>query len=700
MKKFIFLFCVFILAVGAPSLALATARFSPGETLNPSCSPTDPDCTVSTPRLPDTFVVSDLAARDAIPNVAVGDVAIVTSLNETYQFTQGNVWQKFSKSILANVYLVSNIAARDALPNLQAGDVVVVTDVNESFVRTQTATWQIFSKTLLANNYVVPDLTALNALPDLQAGDTAVVTSISKSFVRTQAGLWQELLSPPSIVTIKHTYVVTDLATRDALPNLEAGDVAIVTNSNTTYIYTQDNTWQQLLVPATNAVLSVNSKTGSVTLNSDDISEGILNKYYTDSRARGAVSVSSPLSYNALTGAFGFSFSSPLVLNGSSLGIDPTLLNLSDLGGVLSVAKGGTGATSASAAIAGLLPSMSGNSGKFLTTDGSVVSWGTVAGAATTTWGSIAGTLTNQTDLTTALSNKLTSALASGAILVGNASNLATAVTLSGDATISNTGALALVGSGVVAGSYGIPYVTIDAKGRITSATQRTITGTVNRLSVTNGNGTAGDPTVDISASYVGQSSITTLGTITVGTWNGTTIAMANGGTSNGSLAATAGGVLYTDGSKVVNSGAGTANQVLMSNGSSAPTWTNGGTMMFAGDSSNASVNNTTLFFPMTDGVAGNATDSQAGTRTLISRAGTIKNLRVLLSAVLAAGKTGSVTVMKNGVATTLLTTLDTINTSFSDVSHSFTVAAGDEIGIKVTETGNVKFSWAADFTY
>lgn len=60
---------------------------------------------------------------------------------------------------------------------------------------------------------------------------------------------------------------------------------------------------------------------------------------------------------------------------------------------------------------------------------------------------------------------------------------------------------------------------------------QRTMTGTSNRLTVTNGDGVSGNPTFDISASYVGQATITTLGTITTGTWTGTAIAVANGGT-------------------------------------------------------------------------------------------------------------------------------------------------------------------------
>lgn len=68
----------------------------------------------------------------------------------------------------------------------------------------------------------------------------------------------------------------------------------------------------------------------------------------------------------------------------------------------------------------------------------------------------------------------------------------------------------------------------------------RTIAGTANRLSVTNGDGVAGNPTLDISSSYVGQATITTLGTIGTGTWNATKIGLAYGGT-NADLSATGG---------------------------------------------------------------------------------------------------------------------------------------------------------------
>ena len=59
----------------------------------------------------------------------------------------------------------------------------------------------------------------------------------------------------------------------------------------------------------------------------------------------------------------------------------------------------------------------------------------------------------------------------------------------------------------------------------------RTLTGTTNRINVGNGNGVSGNPTIDISPNYPGQSSISTLGVITTGNWQATTIATQFGGT-------------------------------------------------------------------------------------------------------------------------------------------------------------------------
>jgi hypothetical protein len=285
------------------------------------------------------------------------------------------------------------------------------------------------------------------------------------------------------------------------------------------------------------------------------------------------------------------------------------------------------------------------------------------------------------------------------------------------------------------------------------------VTGTTNRISV---GGTATDPVIDISASYVGQASITTLGTIATGTWQGSVISavyggtgqstyavgdllyagssstlsklngvatgnalisggtgtapswgkigltthvsgilpIANGGT-NSTATPTSGGVAYGDGSSIQYTAAGTSGQVLKSAGSSAPIWADAGTMMFSGASNNTAVNNTTLYFPLNEGgVAGAATDVQAGLRNLVSRAGNVKNLYIKLSAALAGGKTGTVTLMKNGVATALAVTLSVGPVDFNDLTDIVSVSPGDELGIKVVTTGNVKFSWAADFVF
>lgn len=92
--------------------------------------------------------------------------------------------------------------------------------------------------------------------------------------------------------------------------------------------------------------------------------------------------------------------------------------------------------------------------------------------------------------------------------------------------------------------------------------TGRTITGTSNRITVTNGNGVSGNPTIDISSSYVGQATITTLGTITTGVWNGTDIAFANIAQGSGLSVIGVTGTSTAD----IASITGTANQVLRVN--------------------------------------------------------------------------------------------------------------------------------------
>ncbi len=100
---------------------------------------------------------------------------------------------------------------------------------------------------------------------------------------------------------------------------------------------------------------------------------------------------------------------------------------------------------------------------------------------------------------------------------------------------------------------------------------QRTINGTTNRVSITNGSGVAGNTIIDIDVAYVGQTSINTLGTIGTGVWQGTSIGAQYGGTGQTSVAV--GDILYGSATNVWSKRTiGSESQVLVAS-SSLPTW-------------------------------------------------------------------------------------------------------------------------------
>lgn len=81
-----------------------------------------------------------------------------------------------------------------------------------------------------------------------------------------------------------------------------------------------------------------------------------------------------------------------------------------------------------------------------------------------------------------------------------------------------------------------------------------------------------------LSATTLGSgvtgSSLTSVGTIATGTWSATDVGLLHGGT-NASLTASAGSVVYSTASAMAFSAVGTSNQVLLSGGTGAPTWSN-----------------------------------------------------------------------------------------------------------------------------
>jgi hypothetical protein len=129
------------------------------------------------------------------------------------------------------------------------------------------------------------------------------------------------------------------------------------------------------------------------------------------------------------------------------------------------------------------LPQTAGTSGYILSTDGvGNTTWSSPAvGSSTITDGSIvdadvdasAGIAQSKiANLTTDLAGKVSTTLTNGNIFVGNGSNVATGVAVSGDATLSNIGVLTLANTAITAGTY--KSVTVDGKGRVTGGTNPT----------------------------------------------------------------------------------------------------------------------------------------------------------------------------------------------------------------------------------
>ena len=108
------------------------------------------------------------------------------------------------------------------------------------------------------------------------------------------------------------------------------------------------------------------------------------------------------------------------------------------------------------------------------------------------------------------------------------------------------------------------------------AGTVTSVTGTLNRISVLTGTTT---PVINIDPAYVGQATITTLGTVTSGIWNSTAVSVPFGGTGNTTFTAYSlicAGTLATNPFQNV-AGVGTTGQILTSNGAGAlPTWQTG----------------------------------------------------------------------------------------------------------------------------
>jgi len=119
--------------------------------------------------------------------------------------------------------------------------------------------------------------------------------------------------------------------------------------------------------------------------------------------------------------------------------------------------------------------------------------------------------------------------------------------------TQADSGWVCTVNAGGTLGTTAVTFAQFSGAGTYSAGNGLSLTGstfavagTANRISVSSSG-------VDIASTYVGQTSITTLGTIATGTWNATTIATNKGGT--GLTSFTSGGAVYATSTSALTTG-------------------------------------------------------------------------------------------------------------------------------------------------
>lgn len=122
-------------------------------------------------------------------------------------------------------------------------------------------------------------------------------------------------------------------------------------------------------------------------------------------------------------------------------------------------------------------------------------------------------------------------------------------------ATNADVGFLCTVDATGTLGSTSVTFTQFTGAGNIVAGTGMTKTGSTLDVVGTLDRITANADSIDIASTYVGQSSITTLGTIATGTWSATAIAPDKGGTG---LTAAITGLLKGNGTSYTTAVAGT----------------------------------------------------------------------------------------------------------------------------------------------
>lgn len=332
----------------------------------------------------------------------------------------------------------------------------------------------------------------LEAFGKMQNQITGIVGGV------TYQGVWDAATNTPTLTSSVGTqgyYYVVNVAgstNLNGITDWKVGDWAIFNGT----------AWNK--VDNTDSVSSVNGQTGAVSLTTDDISEGITNLYYLDSRARAALSFAAGSgAYNSTSGVITIPTNTSQLTNGAAFITLGSLTASSPLS--YNNTTGAFSISQASASVNGYLSS----------TD-----W-TTFNSKQNTITPAALTKTDDTNVTLTLGGSpTTSLLAATSITVGWTGTLADSRITS--ATTWNAKQAALSGSGIVKSTAGtISY--------ISGTSSQFVKGDGSLDSTTYGTGTVTSVGLSMPSAFsVGSSPVTGSGTITI-TGSGSTTQYIDG---------------------------------------------------------------------------------------------------------------------------------------------------------------------------
>ena len=204
------------------------------------------------------------------------------------------------------------------------------------------------------------------------------------------------------------------------------------------------------------------------------------------------------------------------------------------------------------------------------------------------------------------------------------------------------------------------------------NGTVTSVTGTTNRITSTGG----ATPAIDISGSYVGQTTITTLGTIGTGTWNATTIGVGKGGTGITNTPAN-GALLIGNGTNYTSATLTAGNGTAITNGAGSISIGNTPTLSSTGTSTLTSTTSPVAFATFTAPAAGDYLVQYSA-----EIIGNNKNAAVAITDIAFNGSAISGTTLSSDIAS------GSINISVSGIAI-VTANGTNDITVRFYHTGN-----------